>query len=298
MDQPKIERLLRVMQLLINNRHYSIEDIAAKLDISQRTVYRYIDTFRSSGFLVSESDGIYSLDKSSKQLRQISDLIYFTDEEAYILKRAIESIESSNPVMDALKNKLYSVYNFKRLADITVHKEHLNSVNLLAEAIENRNCVTIKEYRSSNSGAISDRRVEPFAFGLNLIDVVCFEPASGLNKIFKISRIGEVIVLSDQWQNESKHKKLETDVFRMMGFERHLVKLKLTMRAANLLVEEYPLSEKRMVRTDDDMFLFEDFVTSYEGVGRFVLGLCNEIEVLDTPEFVEFLKNKRSLSRF
>lgn len=298
MDQPKIERLLRVMQLLINNRHYSIEDIAAKLDISQRTVYRYIDTFRSSGFLVSESDGIYSLDKSSKQLRQISDLIYFTDEEAYILKRAIESIESSNPVMDALKNKLYSVYNFKRLADITVHKEHLNSVNLLAEAIENRNCVTIKEYRSSNSGAISDRRVEPFAFGLNLIDVVCYEPASGLNKIFKISRIGEVIVLSDQWQNESKHKKLETDVFRMMGFERHLVKLKLTMRAANLLAEEYPLSEKRMVRTDDDMFLFEDFVTSYEGVGRFVLGLCNEIEVLDTPEFVEFLKNKRSLSRF
>ncbi len=298
MDQPKIERLLRVMQLLINNRHYSIEDIAAKLDISQRTVYRYIDTFRSSGFLVSESDGIYSLDKSSKQLRQISDLIYFTDEEAYILKRAIESIESSNPVMDALKNKLYSVYNFKRLADITVHKEHLNSVNLLAEAIENRNCVTIKEYRSSNSGAISDRRVEPFAFGLNLIDVVCYEPASGLNKIFKISRIGEVIVLSDQWQNESKHKKLETDVFRMMGFERHFVKLKLTMRAANLLVEEYPLSEKRMIRMDDDMFLFEDFVTSYEGVGRFVLGLCNEIEVLDTPEFVEFLKNKRSLSRF
>ncbi len=109
MDQPKLERLLRVMQLLINNNRYNIEDLADKLDISPRTVYRYIDTFRSAGFLVNEHNGFFSLSKESKQLRNFSELIYFTEEEAYILKSAIESIDDENPALGGLKKKLYSV---------------------------------------------------------------------------------------------------------------------------------------------------------------------------------------------
>ncbi len=297
MDQPKIERLLRVMQLLINNRMYTIDDIADKLNTSARTVYRYIDSFRSSGFVIDENNGFYSLNKNSKQLRQISDLIYFTEEEAFILKKAIESIDASNPVMEALKSKLYSVYNFRRLAEITVHKKQLNIVNALAEAFEEQKCVILKDYRSSNSGVVTDREVEPFAFGINMIDVVCYEPSSGLNKIFKISRIGDVEVLEKMWENESKHQKVETDVFRIMSFERFPVKLRLTLLAANLMMEEFPLSEDKIRKISDDSYIFEDYVCSYEGVGRFALGLCNEIEVIDSTDFKEFLNKKRGESK-
>jgi predicted DNA-binding transcriptional regulator YafY len=298
MDQPKIERLLRVMQLLINNKQYTVNDLARKLGTSYRTVYRYIDSFREAGFLVSEERGIYSLDKSSKELRKLSDLVYFSEEEAYIFKKAIESIDAANPVMEALKNKLYSVYNFKRMAEITVKKEQLGVVNALSDAIGEGKCVVLERYRSSNSATVSDRYVEPYAFSLNMIDVVCYEPSAGMNKIFKISRIEGVKICDNEWEFEHEHREMNADVFRMMSFERLGLKMYLTMKAANLLTEEFPLSESKLKKLSDDRYLFEDTVCSYEGAGRFVLGLCNEIEIVDSPGFIEFLENKRRESKF
>ena len=46
MDQPKIERMLRLMKMLTANTLYTVDDVAERLGMSRRTVYRYIDTFR------------------------------------------------------------------------------------------------------------------------------------------------------------------------------------------------------------------------------------------------------------
>ena len=50
MDQPKLERLLRLMKMLTANTTYNVDQLAERLDMSRRTVYRYIDTFREAGF--------------------------------------------------------------------------------------------------------------------------------------------------------------------------------------------------------------------------------------------------------
>lgn len=298
MDQPKLERLLRIMQLMINNNRYTIDDLASRLETSPRTVYRYIDTFRSAGFLVDERNGVFSLSKESKQLRSISELVYFTEEEAYILKRAIESIDDDNPALGGLKKKLYSVYDFKRIADVVVHPNQLTVVNNLIEAIKFKEQVRLVGYRSSNSGNVSDRLVEPFAFDTNMVQIFCYEPASNKNKLFKIARISVVDRLESDWCCEHLHQKAKTDIFRISGFDDLPVTLKLTMLAANLLLEEYPLSEKYLEKVSDNEFIFEAMVCSYQGVGRFVLGLCNEIEVLGSPDFEKFLKEKRAGSKF
>ncbi|MFA5850677.1 MAG: WYL domain-containing protein [Bacteroidales bacterium] len=298
MDQPKLERLLRVMQLLINNKRYTVEDLASRLGTSVRTAYRYIDTFKNAGFLVNEIDGIYSLSKESKQFRSISELVYFTEEEAFILKKAIESIDDENPALGGLKKKLYSVYDFKRIADVVVHPGQLNIVNNLIEAIKYKEQVILKNYRSSNSSNVTDRLTEPFAFDTNMVQVFCFEPASNQNKLFKVARIEEVVRLDKDWCCESLHRKAKTDVFRISGFDEFEVELRLTMLAANLLMEEYPLSEQFITKKSDNEFIFKTNVCSYEGVGRFVLGLCNETEVLGSTEFKLFLRDKRDKSRF
>ena len=46
MDQPKIERMLRLMRLLASNTNYTIDELAEKLNMSYRTIYRYIDTVK------------------------------------------------------------------------------------------------------------------------------------------------------------------------------------------------------------------------------------------------------------
>lgn len=55
MDQPKLERLLRLMKLLTANTTYDIDQLAERLQMSRRTVYRYIDTFREAGFVIKKA---------------------------------------------------------------------------------------------------------------------------------------------------------------------------------------------------------------------------------------------------
>ncbi|MBR1995078.1 MAG: HTH domain-containing protein, partial [Alistipes sp.] len=83
MDQPKIERVLRLMMLMTGNVNYTIADLAEKIDTSPRSIYRYIDTFKDAGFVVHKLDGgIYKLGKESRHFKEISQLVHFTDEEA------------------------------------------------------------------------------------------------------------------------------------------------------------------------------------------------------------------------
>lgn len=295
MDQPKIERLLRLMKMLTANNRYTIEDLADKLEMSPRTVYRYIDTFREAGFVVKKSGNYIKLDKQSPYFKDISQLVHFTDEEAHILKSAIESIDENNVIKQNLKSKLYSVYDYKILAECVTKGSNAKNVNSIVEAMENRKQIVLKNYKSANSGHISDRIIEPYEFTTNYIQVWGYEVGSGVNKIYKISRIGEVEILDKDWENESQHKTAYMDIFRYSSFNQFSVKLQMGLRAASLLVEEYPLSEKYLQKISESQYILDIKVASYEGVGRFVLGLLDDIDVLHSPEFVEFLSKRIDL---
>lgn len=52
MGQPKIERMLRMIQLLASNTNYTLDEIADRLELSRRSMFRYIDTFKNAGFVV------------------------------------------------------------------------------------------------------------------------------------------------------------------------------------------------------------------------------------------------------
>lgn len=290
MDQPKIERLLRLMKLLTANNRYTVDDLACKLDMSPRTVYRYIDTFREAGFVVKKNGNYIKLDKKSPYFKEISQLVHFTDEEAHILKSAIESIDENNIIKQNLKNKLYSVYDYKILAECVTKGSNAKNVNNLTEAITEGKQVLLKNYSSAHSKHISDRIIEPYEFTTNYIQVWGYEPESGENKMFKVSRIGEVQILGNDWQNREKHRSAYMDIFRISSFEQLPVKLELGLRAASLLVEEYPLSEKFLKKLSDSSYLLQTNVCSYEGIGRFVLGLLDDITVLGPSEFIDFLR--------
>lgn len=292
MDQPKLERLLRLMKLLTSNVSYSVHDIAEKLDMSVRTVYRYIDTFREAGFIIKKKDDIVRIDKSSPYFKDISQLIHFTEEEAYILKSAIESIDETNLLKQNLKKKLYTVYDYKILAETIVHGKNAQNVNRLVQAIEDRRQAILHNYTSANSKVVRNRTIEPFAFTTNYVQLWAYEPESGENKLFKLSRIDEVEVLPQQWQHEKQHKAGHIDIFRISSFNALPIKLRLGIRAASLLVEEYPLSERCLTKVSSNEWLLEAQVCSYEGVGRFVMGLLDDIEILQPNDFKKFIRIK------
>ena len=295
MDQPKLQRLLRLMMLLTANNTYTVLGLAKRLDTTTRTIYRYIDTFRDSGFVIKKNGNVYKIDKSSPYFKDISSLVHFTEEEAYILKSAIESIDENNLIKQNLKKKLYTIYNYKVLAETVVKSKNINNVNRIIEAIEGEKMVELNNYSSAHSHNITNRTVEPFAFTTNYVQVWAYEPKSGKNKLFKLSRIAEVNLLEKKWKNKQKHNAGFIDIFRISSNSQTRVKLKLSLRAATLLMEEYPLSEKKLIKITDNNWVLDAQVCSYEGVGRFVMGLLSEIEIIDTPELLEFVKKRIKL---
>lgn len=284
MDQPKIERLLRLMKMLTANVTYSVDDIADRLGMSRRTIYRYIDTFRDAGFVIKKSGDCIRLDKESPHFKDISQLVHFTEEEAAILKSAIENIDDTNLLKQNLKRKLYSVYDNKLLANTVVKGKNASNVHSLLDAIEQKQQVILHRYQSGHGGKVSDRRVEPFAFTTNYVQVWCFDMADQSCKLFKTSRIGSVEILGEKWQYEASHNENFIDIFRMNGKERTRVQLELGMMSYNLLIEEYPLAERDTRPIDNNRWLLDTEVASMHGVGRFVAGLLDDIHIIDSPE--------------
>ncbi len=57
--------------------------------------------------------------------------------------------------------------------------------------------------------------------------------------------------------------------------------------------EEYPHAEKYLYQYDDQIhWFFDTDIANYEGIGRFILGLYDHIEVLEDAGLKAYLKEK------
>ena len=291
MDQPKIERLLRLMKMLAGNKNYTIDELAERLGTSYRSIYRYIDTFKDSGFVVEKlHSNVYRLGKMPKSYVDLKNLIYFSEEEAYILNNLINSLDSTNMLKINLKKKLSAVYNSTSIINYIQKSEVSEHIETLGEAIRKKRKVILKGYESSHSQEISDRFIEPFEFTTNCIDIWGYDIEKQENRVFKISRIGVVTLLADNWSNEEKHQKSKTDCFRISSFEQTPIKLELSLMAKNLLIEEYPIAEQDL-KKEDGKWILETMVSGMEGVGRFVMGLAPEVKIIDSPELENYIRD-------
>ncbi|HYC86690.1 MAG TPA: WYL domain-containing protein, partial [Chryseosolibacter sp.] len=157
--------------------------------------------------------------------------------------------------------------------------------------IRNKHQVILKNYHSANSNEIRDRMVEPIHFGDNYQSVMALDTHDKVCKQFKLDRIGEVIDLQRKFEFESFHKTKDTDIFGFSGDGQIWVTLRLGMRAYLLMREEYPLSIPYLEKQDDH-YSFHGPVTNFEGIGRFVMGLIDEVTIVGPDSFKEFLSGK------
>lgn len=291
-DQPKFERMLRILLLLSNGMRYTPDELAERFEMSSRSVQRYFSTFRKAGILVDCDNGKYSVRRIDKPFRELQELLHFSEEEAYILLRAIQSIDDTNMLKSNLINKLYSLYNNDRIVETIVKPENSEKVHGLLNAIREQKQVLLRQYRSSHGNIVRDRLVEPFDFSVNYISFWAYEPESQSCKLFSTSRVGQVIVLEKKYQFAGQHVKQPMDIFRISSPKLLPVHLALSLRAYNLLIEEFPLSEKYITRKNDNLWHFESMVCGYEGVGRFVMGLLSDVNIIVSEDFKNFIREK------
>jgi predicted DNA-binding transcriptional regulator YafY len=200
------------------------------------------------------------------------------------------SLSGDSQVLINLEQKLTALFDATSITEIIGNKVVAENLMRLHQAIDEKTQVVLKDYESGNTMTISDRLVEPYGFSTNYCDVYAFEVATGRNKTFKISRIGYVMPLQTDWKYEDQHEAIEPDCFRMNGKEKIPVTLKMTLKAKNLLVEEYPLAS-RDLSFEDGYWWLRTTVKDLTGVGRFVIGLADQIDVVDSPKLCEHILN-------
>ena len=293
MDQPKMERMLRLMQFLSGNVNYTLEELGEKLDLSRRTMFRYLDTFKAAGFSVQRiGEGRYRLASLRRQDVDLSKIVYFTEEEAYVVNRLIDSLDNTNAMKQGLRRKLAAVYDSTDIDKFIDNKENSANIGALSTAMKEGRKVVLRNYSSSHTNTTKDYTVEPYKFTTNYIDIWAFDTQDALNKRFKVARIGAVDILDELWDHASEHMEVPMDSFRIHGGIKEHVKLRLHLIAKNLLLEEYPLAEKEVYQDGNGTWYYEGDVQGMDGVGRFVLGLPSYIEVLEGESLKEYLRSQ------
>ena len=290
MDQPKISKLLRLMKLLTGNVSHTIDQLAAELGITPRTVYRYIDTIREAGFVVNKLYGnVFAMGKVARGLTDFNRLIYFTEEEAYMTARLIESIDSNNVLKRDLQRKLACVYDSTSIANYIDNTVNAANVEALAAAIKHKRQVVLKQYESAHSNEAHDRLVEPIEFTSNMIDIWAYDVDKAEPRMFKVARIHSVEEMDTPWEFVSRHNVPRPDVFRMTGKLDEKIALQLNTRAKSLLLEEFPLAEKDLKR-EEGKWILRTVIHSLEGAGRFVIGLAADVKILEGKKLLDYVR--------
>lgn len=280
------------MLLLTENHNYTVSELCDRVGISRRNLYYYLEFFRDCGFNVMKNGAYYKLDRNSPFFNHLFNRISFTEEEAVLVRRALDKAERGNPLTVSIKSKLARFYDLDILVDEGLREQTVQNLRALYDAIKTRRQVVLEGYASPHSQTTRDRFVEPFLLMNNNNEVRCYEPASGMNKTFKLSRMKGVRVLDSEWSCEACHRRMFTDVFMFSGEELLPVEMRLGPLAFNVLKEEYPHAAGYVADDGRGGGLLRMDVCSYAGIGRFVLGLFDDIEVLGGRGFIDYLRSK------
>ena len=290
MDKERFDRQLRLLVLLTQDRDTDIDSLSRELQMSRRSIYRYIETFRELGFVVEKRGNRYRVSPSSPFFRRITERIHFTEDEALTINQVLNAVYDRSPQVRHLRQKLSSLYDFDVLARHGVDEHIARNLASLYDAVKLERVAVLRGYVSPSSGKVSDRMVEPYMFLSENSEVRCYELATGMNKTFKISRAERVDLLDMLWSHKEAHQPFYTDMFGFSGEQLFPVRLVLGALSARLLLEEVPSVASQLALLDDGRYRLHARVCSYKGVGRFVLGLCDDVEVESPRDFKDYLR--------
>lgn len=291
MELEKFARQLKLLLMLTQNNSLSVEDISDRLQMSRRSIYRYIDAFKTMGFIVKKKGSRYSISPNSPFFEKIANGIQFTEAEALTISEVLNSVYNNSSQVRHLREKLAGLYGTDVLARHGVDNRMAVNLNRLFTAISEERVVMFKNYTSPSSKTTSNRIVEPYMFVNENNEVRCFELSTGMNKTFKVSRAESVELMPLLWSHKAEHVPFYNDLFGFTGEERMPVSLSLGQLSMNVLLEEFPDAQRQLSEQPDGRYRLDTEVCSYKGVARFVIGLYDDIEVIGSDEFRDYVND-------
>ncbi len=288
----KTHRILRLIFLLSNNYPKTKEECTDYLNIKDTAFYNYCNLLKECGFNLCQKNGRYRIDYQENDFSILHNMLSFSEEESYLLARVIDQLDGRPGSPALLKKKLSAFLNQDKAIENYLKKEKSDKVQRLYKALKQKKQILLVNYSSGNSETVKNRMVEPFEFKDDFNLVWAFDTGLKQNRQFKISRIQDLIESPISWEYEKQHRAKPVDIFRNTGDLNKSIDLVLSLKARNLLIEEYPLAEQFLNPIAPTRYALKAPVAKYEGPARFVLGLAENIEIKGDDGFKDFIDLK------
>jgi len=284
-DQQKLYRVFRLIQLLSQRPYRKVARLAEILEISPETGYRYIRLLQAIGYQIDHDEHYryFLLVDFTHEDGKLLDT-----EEAGFLQDLLWQAPAGHPLRDRLLHKLNRQYTLAPLMQSLVKFNVYEHIRTLGQALESERRVRLHNYYTGE-GKVGTRYVEPVEFQQGYTYIFAFDLDRKDYRQFKIERISDVEILDEPITGE--HESRTLDIFGWTGPRWLTVTLKLSTRAHQLLLEEYP-DARPFVRTHKGRAIFDGMVRDWHGIGRFILGLPGQVAVVEPEELKQYLRKR------
>lgn len=285
-----IENLFSMLIELLNNDVLTADELAVKLEISPRTVYRYVDALSAAHIPVycqkGRGGGIMIGDDFKLGAN------YFTKDELQLIVTALDAIQPKSDKVNAVIKKMSAIKNVRSAdrggffnEDFVVDNANtlLSNPKLAAKfdalATAKKEKRTVRISYHNRLGEISERDVQPYAFVLSnnnwYVYANCLRDKA--LRLFKISRITHIILLDTKYQIPAYEK--EWNLYDPTQKEKIRISLKVN-EAARYDVEEWLGIENVTRSQDGDRYIAQGEVYDNEATLRKLAGFGADVEVL------------------
>ena len=196
----KISNVITMLELLSQNRKYSVEELATILEVTPRMVRLYKEELEKAGIYIDTIRGPYGGYVLNQSIRIPSRK--FKSNDYLLLEKVISLIDNNNLIkeLELLKDKVRGIYQGSKSEKLEIIPEEKNKFNTLSRAIRDKRKIEILYY-SYNKG--ENKRV------IHPIDLYYYQSGwyvSGFCELrndmrhFELKRIREIKLLEEIYE--------------------------------------------------------------------------------------------------
>jgi predicted DNA-binding transcriptional regulator YafY len=302
----RLERLLAILMLILNRKRIAASELADKMGVSVRTIYRDIDTLGQAGFPIVAYQGTgggfeliegYRLDRNTLTFDEISSVIsvlkgmntalHDSRFETTLAKYAGLLTEKEKEAARFWQDRL--VIDMKPWgADSSVKQK----VALIREALQEDRVIRFAYTTVNGVGTVRD--VEPMTLILKgtawYVYGYCLE--RGDFRLFRLSRLSELAVTERRFTRREHAPVEEIDWDKLWGVTGKPVTLVLRFAPQARAQAEQSFGMDQMTPQPDGSSIVTVTYSEDEWVYSFLLGFGDRVEVLEPPRLRELIRDR------
>ena len=295
----QIERLLKIVFLLMNATCGTTKQLAEQCSVSVRTIQRDIDALSLAGIPVYSSRGYgggvgllkeFTLDKT-----------FMTEKEQADILHGLQALEGAGyPEIQESFQKFAAIFrrnaadrwlrvDFSSWLDSGVGKDKFER---LKKAILTKKVIHFTYYSSENR--ISERIAEPLCllFRERAWYLCVFDKNMNMEITLRVSRMRNVQVTQETFERTMEQDPMETpDYNRSYNLQR--IVLRVTGNYAAKIFDEFP--ENVICPQSDGSFIIDQALPVNEWLTSYLLSFADGVEIIEPQSLRDMMREKISL---